>query len=158
MKSCFFVGHADAPEDIFTALLEAVEYHIVKLGVTSFFVGQYGAYDRMAARAVMTAKKKYPDVELTLLLPYHPAERPVEKPEGFDATYYPLGLQNTPNRFAIPKANRLMVGSVDHIIAYVWHSASNAGKVLEYAVAKEKKGTLRICNLARNTRKSSDFE
>ena len=56
MKSCFFIGHREASEDIFPKLMEAVENHIVDYGVTEFIVGNYGGFDRMAARAVISAK------------------------------------------------------------------------------------------------------
>ena len=35
MKSCFFIGHREASEEIFSALTEAVEHHIVDFGVPS---------------------------------------------------------------------------------------------------------------------------
>ena len=56
MKSCFFIGHWEASEEIFPELAEAVEQHIVHYGVTEFIVGNYGGFDRMAARAVISAK------------------------------------------------------------------------------------------------------
>ena len=59
MKSCFFIGHREASEEIFSALTEAVEHHIVHCGVTEFIVGNYGGFDRMAARAVISAKALY---------------------------------------------------------------------------------------------------
>jgi hypothetical protein len=56
MKSRFFIGHREISEEIFSALTEAVEHHIVHCGVTEFIVGNYGGFDRMAARAVISAK------------------------------------------------------------------------------------------------------
>ena len=44
MKSCFFIGHKEISEEIFSALTEAVEHHIVHCGVTEFIVGNYGGY------------------------------------------------------------------------------------------------------------------
>ena len=41
-KSCFFIGHREASEEIFPALYAAVEQHIVEYGVTEFIVGYYG--------------------------------------------------------------------------------------------------------------------
>ena len=49
-KICFFAGHSDAPESVYPALAEAVERHITGYGVTEFRVGNYGGFDRMAAR------------------------------------------------------------------------------------------------------------
>ena len=81
-KTCFFIGHRDAPDTIYPALLAEVEHHITELRVGEFIVGHYGRFDSLAARAVKELKARYPEVELTLLLPYHPAKRPIQKPEG----------------------------------------------------------------------------
>ena len=42
------------------------------------------------------AKRFHSDMRLTLLLPYHPAERPIPTPDGFDSTFYPLGMESVP--------------------------------------------------------------
>ena len=52
MKSCFFIGHREASEEIYPVLYAAVEQHIVEYGVTEFIVGHYGGFDRLAASAV----------------------------------------------------------------------------------------------------------
>ena len=95
-KSCFFIGHREASEEIYPSLYAAVETHIIRYGVTEFIVGRYGCFDGLAAKAVKTAKQTHSEVELTLLLPYHPAERPIPVPDGFDSTYYPPGMENVP--------------------------------------------------------------
>ena len=41
-KSCFFIGHREASEEIYPVLYAAVEQHIVEYGVTEFIVGHYG--------------------------------------------------------------------------------------------------------------------
>lgn len=148
MKSCFFVGHRDAPERIMPLLQEAVERHIAEYGVTEFIVGNYGAFDRMAARAVIRAKERYPGIILLMLLPYHPAERPTEAPPGFDSTYYPPCLERTPRRYAIIRANRYIVDHTDYLISYAWQSGSNAKKLVEYATSRATKGLIMIENLA----------
>ena len=136
MKSCFFIGHREATAEIFLALQDAVERHIVEYGVTEFFVGHYGDFDHLAARAVMAARKHHPQITLSLVLPYHPAERPVELPQGFDNTFFPPGMEKVPRKFAIVRANRYMVDHVDYLIAYAWHPASKARDLVEYAHKK----------------------
>ena len=136
MKSCFFIGHREASEEIYPVLYAAVEQHIVEYGVTEFFVGHYGGFDRLAALAVKEAKRFYPEGKLTLLLPYHPAERPISTPDGFDSTFYPPGMESVPRKIAIVRANRYVVDHVDYLIAYVWHPASNAWELVEYARKK----------------------
>ena len=81
-KTCFFIGHHDAPPAIRELLDVAVERHIKKYGVTRFIVGHYGTFDSMAAAAVTRMKMKYEGVELLLLLPYHPTERPIQPEKG----------------------------------------------------------------------------
>ena len=67
-KSCFFIGHREASEEIYPALYAAVEQHIVEYGVKEFIIGHYGGFDRLAASAVKAAKHLYPDVKLILLM------------------------------------------------------------------------------------------
>lgn len=135
-KTCFFIGHRDADEEIYPELLASVKQHIVEFGVTDFIVGHYGSFDRLAARAVKEAKKAYPEVTLTLLLPYHPAERPIETPDGFDGSYYPDGMERVPRRVAIVKANQYMINHIDFLIAYAWHPGSNALDLVKLAIKK----------------------
>ena len=148
MGICFFIGHREAGDELLHTLTEAVERHITEYGITSFMVGRYGNFDKLAARAVIGAKKRHPEVTLTLLLPYHPFDRPTPTPEGFDGTFYPPGMETVPKRVAIVRANRYMVENSSHLIAYAWHPASNARELVEYAQAREKKGTIRVENLA----------
>lgn len=148
MGICFFIGHREAGDELLPTLTEAVERHITEYGITSFMVGRYGNFDKMAARAVIGAKKRHPEVTLTLLLPYHPFDRPTPTPEDFDGTFYPPGMETVPKRVAIVRANRYMVENSSHLIAYAWHPASNARELVEYAQAREKKGTIRVENLA----------
>ena len=144
MGTCFFIGHREAPDALLPMLEEAVERHIVEYGVTDFMVGNYGQFDALAARAVIDAKKRHPEVTLTLLLPYHPFDRPIPTPEGYDGTFYPPGMETVPRRAAIVRANRYMVDHSSHLIAYVWHTASNARDILEYAQRRERRGLMRV--------------
>ncbi len=129
-------------------LQKTVEQHITEHNVVNFIVGYYGNFDRLAGKAVAEAKKRYPEVKLTLLLPYHPAERPIETPSGFDDTLYPPGMERIPRRLAIIRANYYMIDHVDFLIAYVWHPASNAQNFLIYAQKRESKGLIGMTNLA----------
>ena len=147
MKSCFFIGHREADERILPVLRETILRLITEENVTEFFVGGYGGFDRLAGFAVKQIKEQNPQVSLRLLLPYHPADRPVETPDGYDGTYYPEGLEKVPKRYAIVKANKLMIDSSDWLVAYVSHGASNSGKLLEYALLQQKLQRLNVLNL-----------
>lgn len=118
MKSCFLFGHSDAPQDIQSAIEAALERQYLNHGIRQYYVGAYGVFDSMAASALKAAKKRYQEISLYLLLPYHPAERLMETPEGFDGTFYPP-LEKVPRRYAIVRANRYMIETCDSIICYV---------------------------------------
>ena len=143
MKSCFFIGHREASSELLPILTQVVEKHISEYGVTEFIVGGYGRFDHLAAKAVISLKQQYPQITLSLLIPYHPAERSVKTPPGFDNTYYPPGMEKVPRRLAIVQANRYVVEHTDYLIAYAWHLASNARNLVNYA---EKRG-ITITNL-----------
>ena len=147
MKSCFFIGHREAEERLLPRLELAIERLIVEENVRYFYVGGYGGFDRVAAAAVKHAKQKYPDITLMLVLPYHPADRPIDTPNGFDGTYYPEGLENTPRRYAIVRTNRIMVDTCDWLVCYVRHGASNSRNLMEYARRREEKGLIQIINI-----------
>ena len=148
MRTCFFIGHRDAPERILSMLTQAVEHHITEYGVTEFVVGHYGRFDYLAAHAVRDVKKRHPEVTLTLLLPYHPYDRPILTPDGFDSTFYPPGMEAVPKKVAIVRANRWMVKHSDYLIAYVWHAASNSREILDMAVRRQERGLICVTNLA----------
>lgn len=151
--TCFFIGHRDAPDRLASALDELVERHIAEYGVQEFTVGQYGHFDYLAAAAVQKAKERHPEVRLIYLRPYHPAERPIETPKGFDGSFYPPGMEHVPKSLAIVRANRYMVDHSDYLIAYVWHP-SNAYGLVEYAQRREKRGLIRVTLLAVSSTKN----
>ena len=147
-KSCFFIGHREADEQLLPRLELEIKRLIAVENVRYFYVGGYGGFDRIAASAVKHVKQKYPDITLMLVLPYHPADHPTETPNGFDGTYYPDGLENTPKRYAIMRTNKIMVDTCNYLVCYVNHGASNSRKLLEYAKQREIKGLIRIINIS----------
>ena len=147
MRSCFFIGHREADERLLPRLEMVIERLIAEENVRYFYVGGYGGFDRLAAAAVKRAKQKYPDITLMLVLPYHPAVRAVPTPIGFDGTYHPEGLENTPRRYAIVHANHILIDTCDWLVCYVRHGASNSRNLLEYAERRKKKGLIQIENI-----------
>ena len=61
-KTCFFIGHREAPDSILPTLIDEVERHITEYGVNSFVVGHYGQFDALAGQAVIETKKRHPEV------------------------------------------------------------------------------------------------
>ena len=145
MKSCFFIGHREASDELLPALKRVVKQHIEEHGVTEFVVGGYGGFDRLATAALIEIKQKYPGITLLYLTPYHPAERKVILPESFDGIYYPEGMEKVPKRLAIVRANQYVIDHADYLIAYVRHPGSNASRLFLYA---QKRGIV-IVNLSK---------
>lgn len=139
-KRCFLMGHRDAPGDLLGALSAEIERHIIECGVTEFLVGDHGGFDRLAAKALAEAKKRHPQVTLTLLLAYHPGERPVKLPGGFGTSLYPPDMEKVSRKLAIVRANRYAVDTSGYLIAYAWQPGSNTRKLVEYAQGRERRG------------------
>lgn len=147
MKNCFFIGHRDADNQLLPRIIEAAERLILEEHVTVFYVGRYGNFDRMAGQAIVQLKIQYPSILLYLVLPYHPADKPMKAPAGYDGTFYPDGMESVPPRYAISRANYKMIDTCDFLIAYVTHTVSNACNLWEYAMHRQKKGLIRVINL-----------
>ena len=147
LKSCFFIGHRDAPGALADKLDAAIERHIVNFGVGSFVVGNYGSFDRMSQRALVRAKKRHPDIVIRMAIPYHPSLVRVKVPEGFDGIYFPNGQETVPRRAAISCLNRTLVNESDFLIAYVLFISGGSYNVLQYARKREKRGLLHITQL-----------
>ena len=116
MASCFFIGHREAEDWILPRITETAERLIQQEQVTVFYVGKYGRFDILAGKAILFLKKKYPCLRLYLVIPYHPANKPVETPKGYDGTFYPDGMEAVPQRFAIYRANQKMIDSCDFLM------------------------------------------
>ena len=107
MNTCFFIGHRDTPADMYSQIASGVE-KLALHGVTEFVVGHYGAFDRMAAKAVREAKWQHPEIRLALLLPYYETDTS-KYGTGFDGIIYPEGQETIPKRAAIIRANQYMI-------------------------------------------------
>lgn len=124
---CFLIGHRDTSSDILPSLTAEIERHIREQGITEFVVGQYGGFDRLAAHALYRCKTEYPGLTLTLLCAYHPAERAVILPRGFDGFWYPAGLEQS-----------------EYLIAGLRHPGSCTASLVRYALGRQRQGKLTV--------------
>ena len=146
---CFFAGHSKlyGVDDIYSRLVKEVENLIVNYNVKSFFVGNYGDFDRLSAAAVGELKKKYSDVRLTLVIPY--LTREIEHNKEFYYKNYDGILiadipETTPVRIRIIKCNQYMANKASHLICYVKNSWGGAAKTLEYVRNKKDIGIINL--------------
>ena len=114
---CFLFGHSQAPYSLQEKIDRAVE-DFYELGFRVFVVGYHGAFDQMATGALRRLKEKHPEVILFVLTPYHPAEREIPIPKGFDTSFYPPEMEYVPRKFCIVRANEHMIRRSDGVICY----------------------------------------
>ena len=130
-----FCGHAQVAQvEVVKAWLCAVTQHLIEQGATTFYLGGYGTFDSLAAAVLREQKKRYPQIELILVLVYLDGNKDAS---GYDSTVYPP-LENVPRRFAISHRNRWMVDTSDVVVAYVLHDWGGAATTLRYAKRKKK--------------------
>lgn len=130
-----FFGHAQIlqSEEI-EKWLYVVTENLIEQGAITFYLGGHGAFDSMAASVLKAQKKRYPHIELVLVLAYLNSKR---NTFGYDSTIYPP-LEMVPHRFAISYRNRWMVESADVVVAYVLHEWGGAATTLRYAKQEKK--------------------
>ena len=145
-KVCFLFGHATTPYEALQYIETTAERHYQEYGIRTFIVGDRGSFDQLATTAVKHLKARYPEIQLYLLLAYHPAERPVYLTDGFDGSYYPP-LENVPRQYAILRVNQYMLDTADSVICYAKH-IGNSRNLLEYVQRRRKKGAVILENLA----------
>lgn len=143
--SCFLFGHADAPNEVRTLLIDAIQ-KMVNKGIKDFYVGYRGNFDVLAVQALQTVKGKEEDIHLYLVLSNHPWKKDRELPACFNSFYYP-DLLSVPPALAIVKTNQHIVRQVGNIICYAKHPG-NALKLLDLAERQQKKRKVCLVNLA----------
>ncbi len=131
-----FCGHKELyDEKEVRAWLERVTENLIVNGAETFYLGGYGAFDRLAASVLAEQKRRYPHIELVLILPYLNRRKDISP---CDSSLYPP-LESVPKKFAIVQRNRWMVEQSDVVVSYVLHSWGGAAMTLEYAKQKKKR-------------------
>lgn len=131
-----FCGHRELyDEKEVKVWLERVTENLIVNGAEKFYLGGYGAFDRLAASVLAEQKKRYPQIELVLILPYLNRRKNIRL---YDSSLYPP-LESVPKKLAIVRRNRWMVDQADVVVSYVLHSWGGAATTLEYAKQKKKR-------------------
>ena len=148
-KRCCFAGHSKIynSDEIVDKLLKHIERLIVEENVSEFWVGNYGNFDKLSAKAVRSLKAQYPKISLILVIPYLTKEINDYKDmyyKNYDSILMADMPERTLQKFRILKCNEYMVNNSDFIICYVERRSGGAAKTLEYA---EKKMNIKIYNL-----------
>lgn len=143
-KICTFCGHSEllASAEIEQKLNSEIERLIVTEGVSEFWTGGMGGFDRLAAAVVSGMKKRHSHVRLCLIKAYLNSREDEFDKLLYDETIYPP-IEHVHPKGAIIARNRWMVERSDYMIAYIDHSWGGAYKSYAYA----KRRGLSIINL-----------
>ena len=129
-KTATFIGHRDC----YGVSKDAVRGEILRLiesGVTCFLNGGMGTFDMMCANIVFELKKKFPQVENQIVIPYLTFN--IAGRECFDSVVYPDGFEKYHFKSAIPARNKYMIEHSAYAVCYVTHVWGGAAKTLEQA-------------------------
>ena len=139
---CCFAGHSElyCAGDVYEKLLSVIESLITTKGVSEFWVGNYGAFDKLSAKAVRELKIKYPEIQLNLVIPYLTREINEYKEQyykDYDNILIADMPEKTPKKLQIIKSNQYMVRSSRFLVCYAKHSFGGTAKTLEYSSKRE---------------------
>ena len=146
-----FAGHSSVSQG--EKLCELVKEQIIKNANAddsiTFYLGGYGDFDEICARACRELKCAYKSIELVYVMPYITASEQEKVKEMieyglYDSSIYPP-IETVPPKFAITKRNEWMVSNADLIIAFVKHKYGGAYKTLTWAKRKNKK-IINLCD------------
>lgn len=138
MPVCTFAGHSDTIDSkelrnkLYTICKNSIELH----HITEFMVGNYGNFDRIASGVINLLKKEYPNIILSLVIPYLTSKINNNK-NWYYSNYDDIIIadipHNTPIKYYIIESNRYMVNKSDVIICSINHKWGGAFKTYDYA-------------------------
>lgn len=137
-KACTFFGHRDCPETIKPKIRTAVINLIENHGVTMFYVGNQGNFDRMVRSVLKEVITAYPGIGYAVVLAYMPSAKVANLSEDFSDTMLPEGIEKVPKRFAIPWRNKWMIEHADYVVTYVTRSCGGAAQYANIAYKEGK--------------------
>ena len=136
MPCCCFIGHKNCPKEVKEKLLETIFELVANKGVTQFFVGTQGEFDKHVYD-VLHEIKKIQDIKIYVVLAY--IDRvPVNIYFDMNETIFPDELTKTPLRLAVRRRNSYMIEKSDYVIAYLDSPFSNTVVNVEEALRKKR--------------------
>ena len=147
-----FAGHSFvlSKSQVLETVKMQIRDNIVDTEPIVCYLGGYGDFDELCARACRELKQEYPSIELVYVTPYLSLceQEKIKKIVSlglYDSSIYP-NIENVPPKFAISKRNEWMMSNANLVIAYVNHSYGGAYKSLQVAKRRKKK-VINICDL-----------
>ncbi len=130
-----FCGHRQLPKlEQVNVWLNILLPAMMEGGADKFYLGGYGDFDLLAAKAVKAQKSRYPHIQSVLVLAYPKREF---NNLIYDTSFYPE-LKNVKPGKEIVERNRFMVDNSDVVVAYVNRCVGGAACTLSYARQRKK--------------------
>ncbi len=146
-----FAGHSLVPSSgkAKEVVKEQLRIRIASAESVICYLGGYGDFDEICARACRELKKERGGIELVYVTPYmnlHEQSKIKEMQSRglYDAYLYPP-IEDTPLRFAISKRNEWMMTKADLVISYVCRSYGGAYRSLQVA-RRAGKEIINVCD------------
>ena len=141
-KICTFAGHGNNyyySDDTYKKIISCLKQLITDKNISEFWVGNYGYFDAIAARAVRNIKEEYPHIKLCLVVPYITSrinKFKLEYVNAYDEIIIPEMSPQTPIRAYIPICNQYMVDKSVCLLCYIERESGGAFKTYKYALKK----------------------
>ena len=141
-KSCAFTGHRQIESDFSPKLLWDTLEQYVKNGVTTFYNGMAQGFDLLAAEAVLSLKKIYPQIRLIACIPCYHQEKSFS---DTDKARYVSILQRADEQVLLSDVyfrgcmqvrNKYMVDRADALIAYCKKDKGGTAFTVNYCKKK----------------------
>ena len=129
------IGHHDAPPHIRETLKEILTELIIHENASLFYVGNQGAFDKMAYHVLAELEAEYPTIRFFVIFAYMPTRS--EYPSNH--TILPEEAAKSHPKYAILKRNKWMIEHSDVVVSYVTYSFGGAAKYKETARKKGKR-------------------
>ena len=139
-KICSFCGHRDCDRSLREKIKEAITGLVENQGITTFYSGGMGNFDKLSESVVRELKREYKDIRLCLIAPY------MTKHLNTDRAYYNAmydeiiipDLGDVYYKRAITERNKWMVRKSDILLCYVTRSYGGAYQMYRYAKEVDK--------------------
>lgn len=141
-KACCAFGHRNLHSYIEDEIEKIIEKLIIEENVKTFMVCGWGKFDVMFSSAVWSAKKKYDDIELILVLPYFSNKLNTNKEfaeRTYDRIIIPEEVEGVHYKRAITVRNKWLIDNSDYVLTCVYREFGGAYDAMKYA---EKNGKL----------------
>lgn len=160
-RTCFFTGHRSIPKDDMSAVTAALDETVEKLifeGIDCFVCGGAVGFDTLAACRVVVAKKRFPHISLSLVLPCR--DQTAKWRSSYDIALYQRlkGLADsvtyatdTYTSGCMHLRNRMMADMSSVCVAY--YNGGSGGTA--YTVRYAREHSLRLINLYEKQKNSN---